>query len=780
LDSDSIQEIPSLYRQVSESMEKKTGLDDGVFEAEGQEGEDPGEVSLNEVFSDEAVVRKRPFRIRYPFVYQHDEMDCGSACLSMVSKYWGNDLSLQFWRQRVQTGKNGTSLFDLLAAAEKFGFITHPVSVESIAMIGEGDILPAIVLRNSHYVVVYRVTSKQVIVGDPSVGIRKMSHEEFDEGFQKAVLLLRPIDRFFENRSEKSEYGHYFELFFKFKKELAIVLLVSILIIVFDLVSPFLFQLIYDDVLVNKDGNLLAFVLIAALTASAATSVLGFIKMKYVIYISSKFDFIASSAFFRKLFSLPYRFIAERHIGDFTHRVSELQRLRLFLTNQILGIVLDLLTLGVFAVALYLFSPTILLISLGMSAVLVLISVLFSRRMINAFQESFLKGSEQDSAVTEALKGISTIKTTNCEIGFRWNLEGYIAKSLKARNDFSHLSISLDAISGFVHESFILLLLGFAAYLALTGKFTPGQVISASMLVGNIMRPFSNLAHSWSGIQEAKATAQRLNDVFLMGSEVKKLMNEGDMLEHFRGEIEFRNVWFRYGGESSEWVLKNVSFRIPAGESVALVGRSGSGKSTIGLLLGGLYAPSEGQILIDGRELGDYDTSWIRKRMGFILQEPSLFHGTIAQNIALGEVEIDPVRLRQVATQANAMEFIEKNPLKFDFLLTHGGLGLSAGEKQRIAFSRALYNDPHILILDEATSAMDGISEKAVIHSLREGRRTMINIAHRLSTAIASDSLIILDQGEVVGSGTHSELARQNELYRRLFNIDEMRTFYIP
>ncbi|NDG85896.1 MAG: ATP-binding cassette domain-containing protein [Proteobacteria bacterium] len=244
--------------------------------------------------------------------------------------------------------------------------------------------------------------------------------------------------------------------------------------------------------------------------------------------------------------------------------------------------------------------------------------------------------------------------------------------------------------------------------------------------------------------------------------------------------MEFQNVWFRYGGEASNWALKNVSFRIEAGKIAALVGPSGSGKSTVGQLLAGLYRPTKGRILIDGRDMSDYDSNWLRKRMGFILQEPSLFSGTIAENIAMASPAPDFAKVEEVAIQADADKFIVGKPNGYQYIISHGGLGLSGGEKQRIAFARALYGEPDVLVLDEATSAMDGISEKAVLESLRGGHRTMVNIAHRFTTALASDFVIVLDQGELVNVGSHDYLAASCPLYSKLFNLDQLGSYPAP
>ena len=747
-------------------------LEQGGAHEEADE-EDDDDTDAETLFADACVLTKHPIWFRYPWVQQNDEMDCGPACLAMISKFWGNELTIQFWRQRLQTNQLGTTLFDLAETAEKFGFLTHPIGVESIVDVGN-EMLPAIVLRQYHDMVLYRITDEFVIVGDPGSGVRKMSLEEFNEGFEQAVLLLKPVKEFMDFSSPGSKYSHYLRLLAGFGRELGVILGTSVMMVFLALLPAFLLQIIFDKVIAQRDYRLLFILLFVGGAGAVLSGILNYVRARYIIYVSSKFDFIALSAFFKKFFSLPYDFIASRHVGDFTRRLVEMERLRDFLTSHLLGIVLDLITLGIFAIALFIFNPKILFATFGMCSIMVAVTTVFSKRLTDAYQEVFNKQAVQDSLVTDTLKGVATIKTLNCDVTARWRLEEQIASTLKARNGFSSLSSILGIISESIHEIGIFLLVGMCAFFAMKGDLSAGQVISASVLVTSILGPFNSLAHSWSAIQEAKAIARRLNDVFLADSEKAVSGHDALVKNEFRGEIEFQDVWFRYGGESNPWALKGVSFKIEAGNSVALVGPSGSGKSTVGQLLGGLYVPTKGRILIDGRDLGDYDPSWLRKRMGFILQEPCLFHGTIAENVAMVSPEIDDQRVKEVVAIADASDFISRKPNTIHYLISHGGIGLSGGEKQRIAFARALYSDPRILILDEATSAMDGISEKAVMQALKGDHRTIINIAHRFSTATASDFVIVMDHGTIAGVGPHSYLAKTNILYQNLFNLGDL------
>lgn len=733
------------------------------------EEEDGEEIDLGTIFSNQKLLKKPGFVLNFPWVQQHDQMDCAAACLAMVSKYWGNELSIQFWRKKINATQLGTKMFDMAWAVEKSGFLTHPISIEKINEL-DLDLLPAIALRQNHYLVIYKITSAEIIAGDPAIGIVKMTHKEFNRGFEHTVLLLRPFEEFLDISSGNSNFSHYIHFAMGFSKELFIIFGISLLLVLVSLIPPFMLQMLYDRALPLGDQGLLTIVIMGCMGAAVSGGILSYARSKYVVYVSTKFDFIASSAFFKKLFSLPYDYIASKHVGDFSYRYAEMERLREFLTSQTLNIALDIMTLGLFAGALFIYSPSLLLATFVLCLIMVGLSLIFSRKLSSCYQATFASRAQQDSLMTDLIKGIPTIKTLNCEISSRWRLEERIVKTLRARNDFFTTSVSLSLISDTFNDLSRFILLGFCSYLALQGDLTPGQVISASVLFTSVLAPFNNLAHSWAGIQQAKGIALRLNDVFLTNSE-NVILNEGFISDNFQGEIEFQDVWFRFGGDSSDWILKEISFKILAGQNVALVGPNGSGKTTIGLLLGGLYRPTKGRILIDGRNILDYDASWLRKKMGFVLSEPSLFYGSIAENIGMSTPAVNMEKAKEVAMLSGAWEFISKKPNSMDYIITHGGLGLSSGEKQRIAFSRALYNDPKVLILDEATSALDGIAERSIIKALNANDRTMINIAHRFSTASASDYLIVLDKGRVVAIGAHDYLANTSELYLRLFNL---------
>jgi ABC-type dipeptide/oligopeptide/nickel transport system ATPase component len=432
------------------------------------------------------------------------------------------------------------------------------------------------------------------------------------------------------------------------------------------------------------------------------------------------------------------------------------------------------MTLGIYGVMLFLYSPQIAVITFIVAPVLVFISMLFSKRLQQSYQKAFVTRSEEESLLNDLIRGVATIKALTAEVSARWRLEEKMVATLKSRHAFSMTSATLNAFTSLYGKLARVGIMGFAAYLGIKGQMTPGQIVSVSVFANAVIDPFFELAYVWSGIQETKSAMVRLNDIFLAPSE-QQAKKVGLRKSKLRGEIEFQDVWFRYGGDSTPWVLKGVSFRVEPGQKVAVVGPSGSGKSTIASLMMRLFEPTQGQILIDGRDSRDYDLEWLRTQMGMILQDSHLFNGTIAENIAFNDPAPDIDRIRESAIMANADEFIEKKAGDYSYVISHGGFGLSGGEKQRISCARAFYSNPPILILDEATSALDGVAERGLIRALMNAseNRVILSIAHRYTTARHFDQVLLMNAGRVVAFGSHEHMFNESELYRTLFGLED-------
>lgn len=739
-----------------------------VEKAEAEEAGDEEVENVEDLFP--APPRPiRSWRLTYPFVRQNDEMDCAAACLAMISKYYGNDLHIQFWRARINTNQEGTSLFDMAKASEKVGFVSHGLAVPDLESV-ESNLFPLIALRQYHYLVIYKTDAKGVLAGDPGIAVRHIPWAEFKEGFDGYVLMLKPTEQFYQEQAPIRGYWHYLGMFKGQAPELLLILAVSLLLTVLQMAPAFMSQFILDQVLATQDTHLLLMVLLTALVVAGMSAMVSWLRSYYIAFVTARFDFAAMSAFMRKMFSLPYEFFATRHVGDFTRRLSELETIRHFVTGELLTTILSLWSLVTYSVVLFMYSPQVAVAVYICAPLLVALSVLFSHKLQQHSSEVFSHSSDQAGMVADMIKGIATIKTLGSEIASRWRFEEKLVNTLRSGYNLQITDAALGSCSSFVYQLINFFVIGLAAYMAIKGQMTPGQVMSISLIAAGVIGPFYSLAGLWTQIQQMRITLDRLNDVFLSESESRP-DKRALIKKRLRGDIEFRDVWFRYGGDSSDWVLKGLSFKILAGQSVAVVGNSGTGKSTLALLAARLYEPTKGIILIDGRDYREYDRPWLRSQIGLLLQETNLFQGTILENIAYGDPRPNMAKVEASAAMSDAKTFIYEKSSGYEYKITHGGLGLSGGQKQRIAIARILYMDPSILFLDEATASLDANSERAIVKSLKEvgKNRTLISIAHRYNTVKMSDFAMVMDGGKVVEMGTHAELLKQGGYYTRLF-----------
>lgn len=737
-----------------------------------EEEEAEEDIDIDELIRQSSSVKRR-FWEPYPWVQQNDEMDCGPACMAMISEYFKRKIPIQFWRSLLSTSKEGTSLFDLAITAEKNGFNTSAIEVEDLTTLDKA-FFPTIALRQYHYMVVYEVTSKHIIVGDPGMGIRKIPHKEFYEGYENAVLFLKPNESFFSLEVPKGQYGHYLGLFNGLGREMALTIAISSMIVLLGLMGPIVSQIYMDDVLVNQDINLLKIIIVVGLGITALNGFLSWARVYYSNYLTTKFEFNLRSVFMKKMLSLQYKFFAERHTGDFTRRLDEITKLKAFMLDSLEEIIVSSLSLVMYSTALIFYSPMIAATFVVAIPMFFVISWFASKKITALYQIIFKEASEIESNLTDVIKGISTVKSLGGELPTRWKYEEKLINYLKASRTFSLTGSGIGVVADFYSSLVNYMIMGLAAYLAIKGDLTPGQVMATTLISGNIMGPLTRIADKVGDLQEMRAVMGRLNDILLSPSE--SALHKGKAIkDSLRGEIEFRDVWFRYGGEGSDWTLKGISFKIEAGQNVAFVGPSGSGKSTIALLISRLYEPTKGQIFIDGRNYLDYDIDWLRSQLGILNQESHLFQGTIAENISANDPKVDMSRVFASAEKAAAIDFINNKPNDFMYIITAGGYGLSGGEKQRISLARTFYRDPRILILDEATSALDGISERKLLGNLKDKYEnlTTINIAHRYSTVKHSDYALVLYEGRVVGFGAHDDLARENEIYQQLFEDEQ-------
>ncbi len=703
---------------------------------------------------------------RYPFFAQQSASDCGAACLVMVGRYWGKHFSVNRLRQIANVDRNGATLRGLAAAAESIGFSTRPVRA-SLKQLAKQS-LPAIAhWEGRHYVVVYEVNQKQVVVGDPAIGQRTYSHADFKADWTGYALLVEPTAMLREAEETRQAFWQFFELAKPHRLILLEVLAASILIQVFGLVTPLFTQLLLDRVVVQGSTLTLTAVGVGLLIFGLFKVAMTGMRQYLLYHTSNKVNLAMMVGFIRHTLRLPLSFFESRYVGDIVARVQENTKIQRFLTGEALTVFLDLLTVFVYVGLMVWYSwklALLVLVVVPFWVLLVLIATPFLRRIS---REIFQALAKQSSYLIEALTGIRTVKSLAIEQTVRWQWEERLNLFIKKTFSGQVIGVQLQLFSSSINAVATASLLWFGGWLVIQGELTIGQLVAFNMLLGNVLSPFQRLAVLWNQLQEVVIAVERINDVLEEEPEEDLLHQCRQSLPPIQGHICFDGVTFRYHPESETNVLENLSFEVQPGQMVALVGRSGSGKSTVAKLIFGLYSPTDGRVLIDGQDISSLSLHPLRQQIGVVDQSTFLFGSTIYENISIGHASATLGDVIEAAKLAGADEFIKQLPMGYETQIGEGGGMLSGGQRQRLAIARALLGNPRLLILDEATSNLDAESERIIqtnLDTILRDRTTLV-IAHRLSTVRKADLILVLDRGNLIESGTHQTLMAKRGHY---------------
>ncbi|MDZ8261397.1 peptidase domain-containing ABC transporter [Nostoc sp. ChiQUE01b] len=703
---------------------------------------------------------------RYPYFEQQSAADCGAACLVMVGRYWGKRFSVNILRDIANVDRNGASLRGLAAAAESIGFSTRPVkaSLDKLALAS----LPAIVhWEGRHYIVVYEVTSDRVIVADPAIGQRTLSHADFKAGWTGYTLLLQPTALLKDAKEASTPFWQFFELAKPHWLVLLEVFIASILLQIFGLITPLFTQLLLDRVVVQRSDLTLTAVGIGLLIFSLFRVAMTGLRQYLLDHTANRVDLALIVGFINHTFRLPLNYFESRYVGDIISRVQENRKIQRFLTGQALSIVLDLLTVFIYVGLMFWYSWKMALLVLVIVPPFVLLALIATPFLQRVSREIFGAYNEETGYLIQSLTGIRTVKSMAVEQSVRWNWEELFGKSVKKTFSGQVIGNTLQIFSSGIEAVVTTALLWFGAWQVIQNELTIGQLVAFNMLLGNVINPFQRLILLWNELQEVVIAVERINDVIDAEPEEDLHSSSRQSLPPMRGYIVFDKVTFRYHPESDVNTLENISFEVQPGQTIALVGRSGSGKTTISKLVLGLYSPTEGKILIDGYDTSSLSLRSLRSQIGVVDQDTFFFGGTIRENISLGYPEATLEQVIEAAQQARAHEFIKELPMGYETQIGEGGGTLSGGQRQRLAIARALVGNPQLLILDEATSSLDAESERIIqtnLNKILQDRTTLI-IAHRLSTVRSADKILVLDRGLLVESGTHDELMAKRGHY---------------
>jgi subfamily B ATP-binding cassette protein HlyB/CyaB len=631
--------------------------------------------------------------------------------------------------------------------------------------------LPAIAtLRDGGFMLIARVTEDKVLVHSPLGRPAFMSRAELMELWDGGLILMT-------RRAGLSDVTRRFDITWflgaihKYRYLLSEVLLASFFLQLFALVSPLFFQVVIDKVLVHRAVSTLDVLVVGLLAISTFETVLGILRTYLFAHTTNRIDVELGARLFHHLLALPMAYFQARRVGDSVARVRELESIRNFLTSSALTLIIDLFFAFVFVAVMFFYSPLLTSIVLGSFPLYIAISAgatpLFRRRL----DEKFRRGAENQAFLVESVTGIETLKAMAVEpqMQRRWEeqLAGYVTAS------FSVLSLGNTASQAVQYVSKIVTagLLYFGAKLVIDGSLSVGELVAFNILAGRVSSPVLRLAQIWQDFHQARLSVLRLGDILNTRAE-PTYTTAHTRLPAIRGDVRFEHVAFRYRIDGPE-VLHEVSFDVPAGQMVGIVGPSGSGKSTFAKLVQRLYVPESGRVLIDGMDLAMADPAWLRRQIGVVLQENVLFNRTVRENIALANPAIPIERVIAAARLAGAHDFILELSEGYDTIVGERGSTLSGGQRQRIAIARALITDPRILIFDEATSALDYESERIIQHNMKEiaKGRTVLIIAHRLSTVRAADRIVTIERGRLVEDGTHDALMKTGGRYASLHRL---------
>jgi len=719
--------------------------------------------------SAERTANSQPYKPKragnYPFKLQLSETDCGAACLSMILCFYGKQVSINKLRDLANVSRDGSSLYSIAEAAEGLGFESRGLKTSS-ERLSQLE-LPAIAhWQGFHFVVLYEVKRDCVTLADPAIGLRKISREEFEKDWTGYLLLLTPMAKIEQVEESKSNSSRFLPLLKPYRRVLAEIFLASLMLQLFGLAMPIFTQVIVDNVVVHKNTSMLNMLLVGMLLIGVFQTTTTALRYYLLVHTTRRIDMQMMVDFYRHVLSLPMRYFEERKVGDILKRFNENARIRAFLTGRVLGVTLDCLMIFVYLALMSYYNLKLTIVAIifipGYVALTLIATPIFKRQ----YREAFEKSAEAESQIVESISGVGAIKATSSERSICWKLQGLIVKSLNVQFRSALSGMATISIGNMLQTLNTIILFWYGARLVMGGELSIGQLVAFNVLVASVTRPILSVVDLWREFQEVSVGFERLNDVFDAKpedvDEQKRIK-----LPRISGLVRFENVTFRYPTRPDKNALQNVSLDVQPGQTVALVGRSGAGKTTFANLLLRLHQPNEGRILIDGHDLRHISISSLRSQVGIVPQDIFLFSGTIRENIAFGHLDASLEQVVGAAMLSGAHEFISELALGYETKIGERGQSLSGGQKQRIAIARALFKQPRILIFDEATSALDTESEGAIQKNLSQilKDRTTLIIAHRLSTVRNADVIVVMDRGTVREVGNHSSLMEQKGIY---------------
>ena len=717
-------------------------------------------------------------------VKQHDSMQCGVACLQMVSRYFGREYSLHFLSDICFATNEGVSMLGISEAANEIGL--HSVCTRATAEELSDVSLPCILHWNqNHFVVLYKVKKgKKFYIADPGKGLITYNIDEFkshwistrSNGEEKGVaMFLQTTPLFYscnkdvsENKQKRS-FRFLFGYVKQYRRYFGQIVLGLIVGSLLQLVLPFLTQSIVDVGIKNQDIGFIWLVLLGQLMLTVSRTVIDFIRRWLLLHISMRINISLVSDFFIKLLKLPMSFFDTKLMGDLMQRMNDHSRVNTFMTQQTLNIMFSMLTFIVFTIVLFFYNKLVFSIFLIGSVVYGVWMTLFLRRRKVLDYALFEQQAINNNKTYEFITSMQEIKLQDCEQRRRWEWEDVQADLFGVQMKSLKLQQTQEAGSIFINEIKNIVITVVAATAVIHGQMTLGMMLAVQYIIGQLNSPVEQLMSFFYSIQDVKISLERINEIHCVDDENGKVGLQTSLQDQEKG-IDIENVMFKYDPHAIKKTLDNVNIHIPQGKVTAIVGASGSGKTTLVRLMLGYYPVLDGHITVGGTDINRLNKKWWRRQCGVVMQDGVIFSESIARNIAVDDADIDKDRLLKAAEIACIKDYIMGLPLKFNTKIGRDGVGLSQGQKQRILIARAVYKNPDYIFLDEATNSLDASNEKAIVENLDKfySGRTVVIVAHRLSTVRNADRIIAINNGMVAEAGSHDELIAKRGVYYNL------------
>uniref|UniRef100_UPI003FEDE874 peptidase domain-containing ABC transporter n=1 Tax=Phocaeicola sp. TaxID=2773926 RepID=UPI003FEDE874 len=719
---------------------------------------------------------------RFEWVKQHDSMQCGVSCLAMICRYYRRNYSLEYLDGFCHANIAGVSMLGIAEGAQSVGLDVMTVAAPTDEL--KEIVLPCILHRHqNHFVVLYGISKngKYYRVADPGKGLITYTRRELESHWISSVIdgdstgtvmQLTPGKNFYDNDCESTIQKRSFRFLFgylkQYRKYFIQIILGLLLGCLLQLIMPFLTQSIVDIGIKYKDIGFIWLVLLGELMIVIGRTATDFIRRWLLLHISMRINISLVSDFFIKLLKLPMAFFDTKLMGDLLQRIGDHSRVQNFLTGQVLNVVFTFLSFVIFGVVLFIYDKIIFAIFAGGSVCYGLwISFFLRKRKVLDYELFELQAINQNKTY-QFITSMQEIKLQDCERRRRWEWEDAQADLFRVQMKSLKLQQTQEAGSIFINEVKNILITVFAATAVINGQITLGTMLAIQYIVGQLNAPVEQFMSFIYSLQDVKISLERINEIH----EGKNEESTESQVKSFNSEksVRIEHVDFKYDPHALKKTLEDVSFNIPEGKVTAIVGASGSGKTTLIKLMLGYYPVMSGSIFIAGRNINEYNLKWWRRHCGVVMQDGVIFSESIARNIAVDDGDIDVARLEQAANIANIHNYVMGLPLKYNTLIGRDGIGLSQGQKQRILIARAVYKNPDFIFLDEATNALDAKNERVIVENLYEfyKGRTVVVVAHRLSTVRNADQIIVVDGGKIVEIGNHSSLIGRRGAYYHL------------